>query len=166
MIGTQSGGSNDASGTDIALDAQGNVYVVGETNATDFLTMNPLQPSYAGLYDAFVSKLDPHFFVYLPLTVKAPQQIASLQITSPNGAEQWQPGTTHNITWTQSGLSGNVTLQLYKGASLSSQVGTAERNRRKLRLDHSIESGHRVMTIRSGSSRDRWKTTRMRTSSS
>ena len=46
LIGTQSGGSNDASGTDIALDAQGNVYVVGETNATDFLTKNPLQPSY------------------------------------------------------------------------------------------------------------------------
>ncbi len=125
LIGTQSGSSNDTLGTDIALDAQGNVYVVGETNATDFLTSNPLQPSYAGLFDAFVSKLDPHFFVYLPLTVKAPQQTATLQITSPNGSEQWQPGTTHNITWTQSGLSGNVTLQLYKGASLSSQVGTA-----------------------------------------
>ena len=125
LIGTQSGGSNDAYGTDITLDAQGKVYVVGETNATDFLTMNPLQPSRGGLYDAFVTKLDPRFFVYLPLNVKAPQQIATLQITSPNGAEQWQPGTTHNITWKQSGLSGNVTLQLYKGASLAGQVGTA-----------------------------------------
>ena len=125
LIGTQSGGSNDASGTDIAIDAQGNVYVVGETNAADFLTMNPLQPTYGGLTDAFVTKLDPLFFEYLPLTVRAPQQIAPLQITSPNGAEQWQPGTTHNITWTQGGLSGNVTFQLYKGASLSSQVGTA-----------------------------------------
>ncbi len=125
LIGTQSGGSNDASGTGIALDAQGIVYVAGETNATDFLKMNPLQPSYAGMYDAFVSKIDPHFFVYLPHTVKAPLQIATLKITSPNGAEQWQPGTTHNITWTQTGLSGNVTLQLYKGASLSDQVATA-----------------------------------------
>jgi hypothetical protein len=125
LIGTRSGSLDDTLGTDIALDAQGNVYVVGESNALDFLTSNPLQPSYAGLFDAFVTKLDPHFFTYLPLTVKAPLQTATLQITSPNGSEQWQPGTTHNINWTQSGLSGNVTLQLYKGASLSSQVGTA-----------------------------------------
>ena len=64
--GTHSGGSNDASGTDIALDPQGNVYVVCETNATDFLTKNPLQSFYAGLTDAFVTKLDPRFFQYLP----------------------------------------------------------------------------------------------------
>jgi hypothetical protein len=48
LIGTQSGGSNDASGTDITLDAQGYVYVVGETNVTDFLTSKPFQPSYGG----------------------------------------------------------------------------------------------------------------------
>ena len=126
LIGTRSGGSSNALGTDIALDAQGNVYVVGETNATDFLTQSPLQSSHAGLYDAFITKLDPHFMVFLPLTIKAIlPAAASLQITSPNGAEQWQPGTTHNITWKQSGLSGNVTLQLYKGATLSGQVGTA-----------------------------------------
>jgi hypothetical protein len=124
LIGSQSGGSNDASGTDITLDAQGNVYVVGETNASDFLTMNPLQVSRGGVYDAFVTKLDPSFKLFLPLISRAPLQIATLKITSPNGTEQWQPGTTHNITWTQSGLSGNVTIQLYKGASLSSQLGT------------------------------------------
>src|SRR5450759_4319745 len=125
LIGTHSGRSGDALGTDIALDAQDNSYVVGETNATEFLTMNPLQPSRGGLYDAFVTKLDPRFPLFMSLIVNTPQQIASPQITSPNGAEQWQPGTTHNITWTQSGLSGNVTLQLVKGGSLSSQVGTA-----------------------------------------
>jgi hypothetical protein len=123
LIGTQSGGSNDAMGTGIALDPQGIVYVVGDTNATDFLTMNPLQSSRGGLFDAFVTKLDPSFKVFLPLISRASEQIATLQITSPNGTEQWQPGTTHNITWTQSGLSGNVTLQLYQGATLSSQVG-------------------------------------------
>ena len=64
LIGTQSGGSNDALGTDIALDAQGYGYVVGETNAPDFLTMNPLQSSYGGLYDAFVTKLDPRSEVF------------------------------------------------------------------------------------------------------
>ncbi len=126
LIGTKSGGSNDASGTDIALDAQGNVYVVGETNATDFLTMNPLQSYYGGLTDAFVTKFDPHFFVHVPLTARAALPTASLQVTSPNGSEQWKPGTTHNITWTQSGLSGNITLQLEKGGSPSDQIGTAD----------------------------------------
>ena len=76
LIGTRSSGSNDAMGTDLALDPQGNVYVVGETNATDFLTMNPLQSSRAGLYDAFVTKLDPHSTSFLPLIVSPPQQIS------------------------------------------------------------------------------------------
>jgi len=70
LIGTRSGGSNDTLGTDIALDAQRNVYVVGETNATDFLTMNPLQPSYGGMTDAFVTKLDPRFFLFLPVILR------------------------------------------------------------------------------------------------
>jgi hypothetical protein len=127
LLGTQSGGSNNTFGTDIALDAQGSIYVVGETNATDLITQIPLQPIYGGLYDAFVTKLDPRFAVFLPLIsrAQASQPIATVKITSPNGAEQWQPGTTHTIAWTQSGLSGNVTLQLYKGAALSGQIGTA-----------------------------------------
>ena len=71
LIGTRSGGSNDASGTDIALDWQRkNVYIVGETDATDFLTMNPLQSSYGGLNDAFVTKLDPRFFLFLPVILR------------------------------------------------------------------------------------------------
>ncbi|MBI2926489.1 MAG: SBBP repeat-containing protein, partial [Verrucomicrobia bacterium] len=46
----------------LALDAQGNVYVVGKTRSLDFPTVNPLQPEYAGgtafgSGDAFVLKL-------------------------------------------------------------------------------------------------------------
>jgi hypothetical protein len=51
----------------IALDAQGNAVIVGETNAGDLLTRNPLQ-SYAGVVDAFVTKLVPGWLNYLPLT--------------------------------------------------------------------------------------------------
>jgi len=65
LLGPVSGGDNAMRGNDIALDTQRNVYVVGQTGATDFLTMNPLQSSYGGLTDAFVTKLDPHFFLYL-----------------------------------------------------------------------------------------------------
>ncbi len=70
LIGAQGTSSGDASGTDIALDALRNVYVVGETNATDFLTMNPLQSSYGGMTDAFVTKLDPRFFLFLPVILR------------------------------------------------------------------------------------------------
>jgi hypothetical protein len=128
LIGTQSGGSNDTLGTDIALDAQGLIYVVGETNATNLLTSNPLQASRAGLYDGFITKFNPNFFVFIPQIAKAPGPIASLVVSSPNGAEQWQPGTSHTITWKQTGLSGIVTLELYKGATLARQVTTASAN--------------------------------------
>jgi len=69
LIGTKSGGSNDALGTDIALDTLRNVYVVGETNASDFHTMNPLQP-YGGMTDAFITKFDPRFFLFLPVILR------------------------------------------------------------------------------------------------
>jgi hypothetical protein len=124
LIGSQSG-SNDALGTDLALDAQDNAYVVGETNATDLLTLHPPQSAYGGLYDAFVAKLDPRAATFLSLITSAPRPLATLRITSPNGGEQWQPGTTHTIAWTQSGLTGAATLQLYHGATLASTVGTA-----------------------------------------
>jgi hypothetical protein len=126
LIGAKNNGSGDALSTDIAIDAQGLVYVVGETNAAEFNTMNPLQSSYGGLYDAFVTKLDPHFVSFLPLTVNPPPQVATLVVTSPNGSEQWQPGTTHNITWVQSGLYGDVTLQLFNGGSLNEDIGTVD----------------------------------------
>jgi hypothetical protein len=35
---------------------------------------------------------------------------ATVAVTSPNGGEQWTTGSTHNVTWTSSGLS-NVDLQ-------------------------------------------------------
>jgi hypothetical protein len=43
----------------IAADSSGNAYLVGSTNLTSFPTVNPLQPSYNGNGDAFVSKLNP-----------------------------------------------------------------------------------------------------------
>ncbi|NOZ56862.1 MAG: hypothetical protein GXO73_08770, partial [Calditrichaeota bacterium] len=35
----------------------------------------------------------------------------SLTVTSPNGGEDWQVGSTHDITWTSSGTSGNVKIE-------------------------------------------------------
>jgi beta-propeller repeat-containing protein len=56
-------GSDFDTGSDIAVDRRGNVYLVGMTFSIDFPTANPLQPGLADsgparLGDAFVTKLD------------------------------------------------------------------------------------------------------------
>ena len=55
---TYLGGSGSENGNAIAVDAAGNAYVTGETSSTNFPTMNPLAGTNAGLYDAFVTKLN------------------------------------------------------------------------------------------------------------
>ncbi|MDA3861826.1 MAG: T9SS type A sorting domain-containing protein [Melioribacteraceae bacterium] len=43
-----------------------------------------------------------------------------ITITSPNGGEYWLPNSTHNIAWTQSGISGNNTTEFLIQYSLNS----------------------------------------------
>jgi|GEM_PF-1192944 len=40
------------------------------------------------------------------------KQTKSITVTSPNGGESWQAGTTHNITWTTQGTVANVKIEL------------------------------------------------------
>ncbi|MGH8010614.1 MAG: SBBP repeat-containing protein, partial [Candidatus Binatia bacterium] len=57
---TYLGGSNYETGIDIAVDAAGHAYVIGETESSNFPTMNPLQKVQEGnARDAFIVKLDP-----------------------------------------------------------------------------------------------------------
>ena len=37
----------------------------------------------------------------------------TLAVTSPNGGESWQAGTTHNITWVSSNVAGTIQIQPY-----------------------------------------------------
>ena len=53
------GGSNNENGRDIAIDADRNAYLIGTTLSNDFPTANPLQPTFGGLRDMFVTKLVP-----------------------------------------------------------------------------------------------------------
>ncbi|PWB78986.1 MAG: hypothetical protein C3F08_07640 [Candidatus Methylomirabilota bacterium] len=46
-------------------------------------------------------------------------------VTSPNGGEIWAAGSSHDITWTQTGLTGLVTIDLYKGGIKQRTLGTA-----------------------------------------
>jgi hypothetical protein len=50
------GGSGGDRGIDVGVDAQGNVYVTGETNSVDFPSVNALQTWMGGM-DAFVTKI-------------------------------------------------------------------------------------------------------------
>ena len=52
------GGSSSDSGNGIAVDSAGNAYVTGETQSTNFPTVNAFQPALAGGLDAFVTKID------------------------------------------------------------------------------------------------------------
>ena len=57
------GGSGTDVGLGIAVDAAGNAYVTGNTNSSNFPTLNPVQPSFGGsgpesIGDAFVTKLN------------------------------------------------------------------------------------------------------------
>ncbi|PYV39317.1 MAG: hypothetical protein DMG06_23500, partial [Acidobacteria bacterium] len=59
VYSTYLGGTGDDFGQSIAVDPAGNAYLSGETNSTDFPTVNPIQGANAGSTDSFVAKLNP-----------------------------------------------------------------------------------------------------------
>jgi Bacterial Ig-like domain (group 3)/Beta-propeller repeat len=59
IYSTYLGGSGEDVGQSIAVDAGDHAYVTGYTSSTDFPTKNPLQASYSGKYDIFVTKFNP-----------------------------------------------------------------------------------------------------------
>ena len=54
----------------------------------------------------------------------------NLEVTSPNGGENWAKGSTHNITWTGAPWSSNVKIELYddKGGLVSMIAGNYPNN--------------------------------------
>jgi hypothetical protein len=58
LYSTYLGGNGYEGGSDIAVDANGQVYITGYTTSTNFPTKNPSQGTNAGGYDAFVTKID------------------------------------------------------------------------------------------------------------
>ena len=66
------GGAGIDAGSGIAVDAQGNAYVTGQTSSTDFPVLNAFQPNKAPNTDAFVAKISP-----VPSTSVSPQILFS-----------------------------------------------------------------------------------------
>ena len=54
-----SSSTNDV-GKGIAVDPSGSAYVVGQTQTTNFPTVNPFQATIGGSLDAFIAKIDPN----------------------------------------------------------------------------------------------------------
>lgn len=59
LFSTFFGGTDRDAGKSAAMDAEGNVYVVGDTNSPDLPTKSPLQAALAGKQDCWVAKLTP-----------------------------------------------------------------------------------------------------------
>jgi hypothetical protein len=58
LYSTYLGGSGADDATDIVMDGTGNAYITGRTTSTDLPTVNPMQATNGGAYDAFVAKLN------------------------------------------------------------------------------------------------------------
>ena len=52
----------------------------------------------------------------------------SMNITSPNGGESWQLGTTHTITWNSSNAGNYVKIDLYQSGSYSATIASSTLN--------------------------------------
>lgn len=59
VYSTYLGGSALDSAVGVAVDPVGDAYVTGVTQSANFPTYNPLQPSFGGVQDAFVTELNP-----------------------------------------------------------------------------------------------------------
>ena len=95
----------------------------GSSNIVDEVTYGiidpwPAEPNGTG---PSLSLLDPDLDNSLPESWTASAVINGtpgaanfdpITVTSPNGGEFWQQGTTHDITWTASGIAGNVKIEL------------------------------------------------------
>ncbi|MCU0288180.1 MAG: hypothetical protein MUF15_17515 [Acidobacteria bacterium] len=49
---------------------------------------------------------------------------STVKVIAPNGGEQWKAGSAYNISWTSTGLSDNVIIDLYRGTAFDLNIGT------------------------------------------
>ena len=52
----------------------------------------------------------------------------TITVISPNGGENWELGSTQEITWSSSNVSGNVKIELYKSGSVEETLSADESN--------------------------------------
>ena len=104
---TYLGGALDDAGTSIALDAQNQTYVAGETFSSNFPTVNPFHSSPNGTSDAFIAKLGPKLGLVAtetasPNPVGAGNQVSFVYTLTNNG--DLTSGITFNDTFSSTGV--------------------------------------------------------------
>ena len=52
----------------------------------------------------------------------------SITVTSPNGGEEWELGSSQNITWTSTNVTGNIKIMLYASGNLYQTISSSESN--------------------------------------
>ena len=65
LYSTYLGGGSSDSANAIAVDSSGNAYVAGNTSSTNFPTVNAIQSTAGGSYDAFIAKINASGFALL-----------------------------------------------------------------------------------------------------
>ena len=65
------------------------------------------------------------WFLAVLLSLAGAAFAQTITVTSPNGGENWPQGSSKPITWTSSGVTGNVTIVLFKGGN---RVGVIQDN--------------------------------------
>ena len=99
VYSTYLGGSGADHPDAIALDASGNVYMSGWTNSPDFPTVNPMQPAFGGVRDAFVLKLSPDDRSTAVTTVSA-ASFSTSAVASESIVSAFGSGLTGNVAST------------------------------------------------------------------
>ncbi len=98
---------------DIAVDAQGFAYLVGDTDQDEDTFPVRAGPGLlfdrtaGNVWDSFVAKLGPE---------------PSLILSTPNGGENWLPGTAHAVTWQARNVTEPLRLVLFTGGTKVGQV--------------------------------------------
>jgi YVTN family beta-propeller protein len=105
-------------------------------NAADFsVTTQPLSPVASGDNTTFTVRFDPSANGLRNATISIanndsdenPYTFAiqgtglppSITVTSPNGGENWEVGSNHNITWSTVGITGNVNVLISRNGGIS-----------------------------------------------
>ena len=75
---------------------------------------------------------------------------ASITVTSPNGGEDWELDSTHNITWTSSNTSGDVKIELYDNGVFSNTISssTSDDGSYSWFIDESVYSAGTQYTVK------------------
>jgi uncharacterized repeat protein (TIGR01451 family) len=99
VYSTYIGGDEDDDASGVAVDGNGNAYVTGDTDSTDFPTRNPLQPR-GGLDDAFVVKLNADGNALVYSTYLGGSHIDEAEGIAVDGSgNAYVTGATFSSTW-------------------------------------------------------------------